>query len=435
MSASLHVIEGGFVGFKLFDHTTRARESMSETDLKTEPTINDTPLKATGELGEHVTTLTRGGRTFHLIGTAHISAKSVEEVRAVIEATRPDAVCVELCETRFEAMNDAERWKKLNIFEVVRQGKVLYLIANLALSAYQAALGERFGVKPGAEQREGIKVAEEVGATLVLADRNIQATLKRTWANIPFWRKMTLLSEAFVPADEVEEMSEERLEAMKERDTISDMMRSFAEALPEVKTPLIDERDMYLISSVLDAPGDVVVAVVGAGHVEGMVQHFHANTPVDREALSVIPKAALWVRALKWVIPALVMLLFYVGYQKNADRSLEEMLWAWVIPNAGLAALFSLIALPKPLSVLTAALAAPITSLNPALGAGMVVGLVEAWLRKPTVEDSEHVIQDAATLKGFYRNPFTRVLLVAMMSTIGSALGTYIGLGWVASLA
>jgi pheromone shutdown-related protein TraB len=406
-----------------------------ELPQRAEANVAERTPPAQGAPAEHVTTLTRDGRTFHLIGTAHISAKSVEEVRRVIEQVRPDAVCVELCETRFEAMNDDERWKKLNIFDVIRQGKVLYLLANVALSAYQTALGERFGVKPGAEQREGIAVAKEVGAELVLADRNIQATLKRTWANIPFWRRFTLLAELFEPAEEVEELSEERLEAMKDHDTISEMMKAFAEALPEVKRPLIDERDEYLISSVLDAPGQTVVAVVGAGHVEGMVHHFHAGTITDREALSVIPQTALWVRSLKWLIPALVMGLFYVGYQKNMDQSFEQMLWAWVLPNALLSALFSLAALPKPLSVITAAVAAPITSLNPAIGAGMVVGFMEAWLRKPTVEDAERVISDAATMKGLYRNPFTRVLLVAVLSTIGSALGTYIGLGWVVSLA
>ena len=226
-----------------------------------------------------------------------------------------------------------------------------------------------------------------------------------------------------------------QLEAMKERDTISEMMKAFAEALPEVKGPLIDERDQYLISSVVDAPGDTVVAVVGAGHVEGMIAQFDRAEQVDRAALSVIPPPSRWLSALKWLIPAVVMLLFYVGYSKNADRSFEDMLWAWVLPNAGFAALLSLIALPKPLSVLTAAIAAPITSLNPALGAGMVVGFVEAWLRKPTVEDSERIIQDTVTVRGFYTNPFTRVLLVAVFSTLGSAIGTYVGLGWVIALA
>ncbi len=393
-----------------------------------------TSLNAPLDLGPHVTTLERDGRTFHIIGTAHISAKSVEEVRRVIEAVRPDAVCVELCKTRFEAMIDPDRWRKLDIFKVIREGKTLYLLANLALSAYQKALGDKFGVQPGAEQREGIEAAKAVGAELVLADREIQATLKRTWANIPFWRKFTLLGSLFAPAEEVAELSEERLEELKDRDTISEMMREFATALPEVKRPLIDERDLFLIASVTRAPGRRVVAVVGAGHVEGMVAHLGDAEGVDLEALSVIPPTPLLTRALKWVIPALIIGLFYVGYQKNADRSLEELVWAWVLPNSIMAALLSLIALPRPLSVLTAAVASPITSLNPALSAGMVAGLMEAWLRRPTVADSESLLTDAATMGGLYRNPFTRVLLVAVFATIGSALGAYVGLGWVLAL-
>jgi pheromone shutdown-related protein TraB len=394
---------------------------------------SDLPLTHT-DLGPHVTTLERGGRTFHIIGTAHISAKSVEEVRRVIEAVRPDSVCVELCQTRYEAMTDPDRWRKLDVFKVVREGKTLYLLANLALSAYQKALGDQFGVKPGAEQREGIDAAQAVGAQLVLADRDIQATLKRTWANISLWRKCVLLGSVFEPAEGVSELSEERLEAMKDRDTISDMMREFAQALPEVKRPLIDERDLFLIAKVTRAPGARVVAVVGAGHVEGMVAHFDEADAVDLDALSVIPPTSLLTHALKWLIPALLIGLFYVGYQENADRSLEELMWAWVLPTSLMSALFTLIALPHPLTLLAAAVASPLTTLHPAISSGMVTGLVEAWLRKPTVADSESILSDAATVAGLYRNPFTRVLLVAVVSSIGSALGAYVGLGWVLAL-
>lgn len=386
------------------------------------------------ELGPNVTRLERDGRVFYLVGTAHISAKSVIEVRETIEQVKPDSVCVELCEMRYQAMSDPDRWKKLDVFQIIKEKKVLFFIANIALSAYQHALGERFGVKPGAEQREGIKVAEEVGAELVLADRNIQATLKRTWANLGFFGKLNLLGGLFAPAEEAEELTEARLEEMKDRDTITEMMKEFAEALPQIKTPLIDERDQYLIASVVAAPGNTVVAVVGAGHVEGMVKHFEAQTEVDREALSIIPKTSLWVRSLKWVIPLMILGAFYYGWQKQSGVSLQQMLEAWILPNAIMGFLVCLVALPKPLSAITAAIASPITSLNPLLGAGMVVGLVEAWLRKPTVEDSETMIQDAATLKGFYQNSFLRVFLVFICASLGSALGAWIGAAWVFSL-
>jgi pheromone shutdown-related protein TraB len=409
---------------------------MSDTmtpDLDQEQT-EDRLDKSETMLSDNVTILNRDGRTFYLIGTAHISAKSVIEVRKTIEAVQPDSVCVELCDTRFQSMNDPDRWKKLDIFQVIRQGKTLYFLANLALSAYQLALGEKFGVKPGEEQREGIRAAKDVNATLVLADRDIQATLKRTWANIGFFGKAKLLGSLMVPAEEAEELTEAKLEEMKDRDTITEMMREFAEVFPEVKTPLIDERDQYLIESVIQSSGDKVVAVVGAGHVEGMIAHFEAKTQIDREALSIIPATALWVKSLKWIIPSIILVLFYIGYQTKSGQSFEMMLTAWILPNAVMAALLSLIALPKPLSVITAAIASPITSLNPALGAGMVVGLVEAWLRKPTVADSETLVADAATLKGLYRNPFSRVLMVAVCATIGSALGAYIGFAWVLTL-
>ena len=390
------------------------------------------------QLGPNVTVLEQDQRTFYIVGTAHISAKSVVEVRETIEQVQPDSVCVELCQTRFDAMNDPQRWKKLNIFDVIKQKKVLYLLANLALSAYQKALGEKLGVQPGAEQKEGIAVAKEVNAKLVLADRDIQATLKRTWANISFFSKLKLLGSSFVSAEAGEELTVEKLEEMKDQDTISEMMKEFAKQLPEVKEPLINERDQYLIASVVNAPGDKVVAVVGAGHVEGMVAHLSQASKIDREALCVIPKTKLWVKSLKWVIPSLIIGAFYWGYQQKTgntpNQNFEDMLKAWILPNSIMAALLSLIAMPKPLSVVTAAIASPITSLNPMLGAGMVVGLVEAWLRKPTVEDSENLLTDSATIAGLYRNPFTRVLLVATFATLGSALGAYIGLGWVLSL-
>ena len=407
----------------------------NQGELEQQTNLNrETDHQTGSKLSDAVTILQRGERTFYIVGTAHISAKSIVEVRETIEAVQPDSVCVELCDTRFQAMNDPDRWKKLDIFQVIKQGKMLYFLSNLALSAYQMALGEKFGVKPGEEQREGIRVAKEQNAELVLADRDIQATLKRTWSNIGFFSKLKLLGSVFAPAEEAEELTEAKLEEMKDRDTITEMMREFAKALPEIKTPLIDERDQYLIESVIQAPGNTVVAVVGAGHVEGMIANFEANTEIDRDQLSIIPPTPLWVKSLKWIIPSIILVAFYFGYQNRAEQSFEMMLTAWILPNAVMGALVSLIALPKPLSVLTAAIASPITSLNPALGAGMVVGLVEAWLRKPTVADSETLVSDAATIKGMYENPFSRVLLVAVCATIGSALGAYIGFAWVLSL-
>lgn len=380
------------------------------------------------ETSENVTILRRGDRTFYVVGTAHISQQSVDEVKAVIDAVKPDTVCVELCDTRYKALSDEQVWQKLDIFSVIKQGKMLYLLAHLALSSMQKRMGEKLGIKPGAEMIAAIEKAKEHDATLVMADRDVQITLKRTWGNLTFMDKMKVMSGLLGSMFQAEDISEEDIEKIKQKDQLANAMQAFAEALPSVKEPLIDERDSFLISSVEDAPGDVVVAVVGAGHVNGMTQKF--GTSIDREQLNVIPPKSRWGAWAKWLVPLLVLSAFYVGYSQNSGRDMWEMATMWILPNAVMCALLTLLAGGKLLSAATGFVASPITSLNPTIGAGMAVGLTEAWLRKPTVEDAERIPEDVKDIKGVYRNPFTRVLLVAVMSNIGSALGAWAALAW-----
>ena len=376
------------------------------------------------ELGSNVTHIEEADRDIYIVGTAHISKKSVEEVRDTIEAVKPDTVCVELCQTRYQSMVDADRWQKLDIFQVIRQQKVLFLLSSLALSAYQRRMGEQFGVEPGAELREAIRCSEAQAAELVLVDRDIQATLKRTWSNLSFWNRIKVLSGLLSGAFSDESLTEEELEKLKEKDHLSDMMAEFARLMPQVKEPLIDERDHFLMSAIEDAPGKKIVAVVGAGHVGGMLAN--RGQRVDREALSIIPPSGSMGKWLKWLIPITILAAFGLGYFKLSGQTLEEMIWAWVIPNAFGAGVLALIAGAKPLSIIAAFIVSPITSLNPMLGAGMVVGLLEAWLRKPTVADAARLTTDMNTIGGVYRNGFSRVLLVALLTTIGSALGAMI---------
>ncbi|HQB46091.1 MAG TPA: TraB/GumN family protein [Polyangiaceae bacterium] len=381
---------------------------------------------------DNVTELTYDHKRLIIVGTAHVSQRSVDEVREVIEQVRPDSVCVELDKTRHDALVDEARWRKLDIFQVIRQKKVLMLMASLALAAFQRRLGDKLGVKPGAEMLAALQKAKEIDAQVVLADRDIQATLKRTWAALSLWNKARVAALLMVALTSKEEITEERIEELKERDTLNETLQEFAEALPQVKEPLIDERDRFLISSIREAPGETVVAVVGAAHVQGMVSNLEAT--VDRDALSVIPPAPWSRKLLKWILPLIVIGAFYFGFRQHEGETLKRMIYAWVIPNAVLAGILALVAGAKPLTVLLVSLASPITSLNPTIGAGMVGGLVEAWLRKPTVADCERVSEDSTTLRGIYRNAFSRVLLVAVLSTIGSALGAYVGATWVVLL-
>ena len=393
---------------------------------------SETEAPRTTERSDTVTVLEHEGRTIFLVGTAHVSDESVAEVRRVIEEVRPDAVCVELCQTRYQALTDADRWKKLDIFKVIREGKTLLLLANLAIGAYQRRLGAELGIQPGAELLAAARVADEVGARLELVDRDIQVTLRRTWGNVSLWNKVKLLSAVVGATFSGEKVSAETIESLKDRANLSEMLEEFARFLPQVKEPLIDERDRYLMSGIERTDGERIVAVVGAAHVPGMMKAF--GQPVDRAALEALPPRKRWVGMLKWIIPALVLAAFSYGYLRHEGETLQAMVVAWVLPNSVAAALLTAVAGARPLSVLTAFLASPITSLNPLLGAGMVVGLLEAWLRKPTVADAERLSHDAQSLRGFYRNPFTRVLLVAFMSTLGSALGAWVGAGWLLTL-
>lgn len=379
-----------------------------------------------------MTVLHYGDKTLYLVGTAHVSQRSVEEVRRVIDQVKPDSVCVELDATRLEALTDPSRFRKLDIFQVIRQRKLLFLVASLALSSYQRKLGAKLGVRPGAEMLEAVQLARASGAELVLADRDVQATLKRTWAALRLGDRAQLLSVMVASMFSREEISEEQVEALKDRDTIGDMLKEFARAMPRVKGPLIDERDSYLISRIRSAPGPRVVGVVGAAHVEGMVARLQEE--VDHDALSAIPPPSRLAKALPWVVPLLVLAAFYFGYRQHRGEGLQDMLFAWVLPNSLFGAAGALAALATPLTVGVAFVASPITSLNPTVGAGMVAALCEAWLRRPTVADCEG-LAEVSTLKDWYANRFTRVLLVCLGVTLGSALGAWVGFAWVARLA
>ncbi len=391
------------------------------------------PQSELESISENVVVLERGDTTYYILGTAHVSAESVREVEELIERVQPDTVCVELCETRYAALTDEDQWKRLDIFKVIKEGKMLMLLANLAIGAYQRRLGAELGVKPGEELLAAARKGEAVGAKVELVDRSIRTTLRRTWANLSLWKKAMLMW-AILDSLVVRQDNDEKLdiEELKQKAHLSEMMAEFSKALPEVHGPLIDERDQYLMSSIEEVEGKTIVAVVGAGHVPGMQTYF--GTPIDREKLDEMPpKSRVW-GLLKWVIPAIILGAFAYGYTNASGYTLQEMLTAWILPNSIFAALLTILAGGRLVSIATAFVASPITSLNPLLGAGMVVGLVEAWSRKPNVEDCERINDDVQSLRGIYRNPFTRVLLVGVGATLGSALGAWVGLSWVLTM-
>jgi pheromone shutdown-related protein TraB len=390
------------------------------------------------ELPNSVTTLEVGDTKYFVVGTAHVSQRSVDEVRHVIEEIQPDVVCVELCKGRHDALTKDSAFRDLDVFKVVREGKGLYLLAHLALASYQRRIGASLGVKPGAELLAAVTTASERGIPVELIDRDINITLKRTWANLGLWKRSMLMSSLIVGWDDGkgEPVTEKTVEELKEAKALSEMLTELGRAVPEVKGPLVDERDQYLASKMLEAGTGKrkVVAVVGAAHVPGMTQHIGANTVIDRTLLDKLPPPSLFWRIFKWAIPALLLFAVIYGWRASEARSLAEMMLAWILPTSIGAGGMTLLAGGSIFSIVSALVVAPIAAIHPLLGTGMVVGVVEAWRRKPNVADCERLPEDVQSLRGFWRNPVTRILLIAVASGLGTAGGFWVGVGWVASL-
>ena len=365
------------------------------------------------------------GKKILLIGTAHISQSSVDEVNTVINQVKPDTVCIELCSSRYQAMLAKDQWKNMDIFKVIREGKSFLLFANLIMTAFQKRLGSKIGVKPGSEMFEAANVAEKLDSELVLADRDVKITLQRTWRGMRFWGKMKVLGQLLASLFIREEISKEEIEKLKESDALSEAMKMLAEQSPEMKRILIDERDQYMAEKIRQSMGKLVVAVVGAGHVKGLTAELeNKHNLAELESVPPTGKAVAW---LKWGIPALIIALIVYGFfTVDTDVSIE-MIQRWVLINGTLSALGTAAAFGHPITIAVAFIAAPFTSLNPTIAAGWVAGLVEALLRKPQVRDFENLADDITHLKGFWQNNITRILLVVIFANLGSAIGTFAG--------
>ena len=365
----------------------------------------------------------------HLVGTAHISARSAEEVAEVIDRVQPDTVCVELCAARLQSLMRPDAWREMDLFQVVRQKRATVLLANLILASFQRRLGEKLGVKPGAEMVAAVERAEAIGAELVLADREIQITLRRTWGRMRWWDKFKLALQLPLSLVAAPALTEEEVEKLKTQDMLSQVMEEFARAFPRAKETLIDERDRYMAHRIREAPGETVVAVVGAGHLKGIVDRIHERTTdADLEPLREIPRKAPFIRAIQWAIPALVIGLIAYGFATSDAEVSWEMMKIWFVANGLLAGLGAALAFAHPLTILTAVLAAPLTSLNPMVAAGWVAGLAQAFARKPKVRDFESLPTDITSLRGFWSNSVTRILLVVALANLGSTLGTFISI-------
>lgn len=388
--------------------------------------------------GDTITRVHIGDREICLIGTAHVSPESVAEVKKVITDEKPDHVCVEIDAGRYKSMTQEQSWKDMNIVKIIKEQKGFLLMANLMLSSFQKRMGSSVGMKPGEDMKEAITASEEAGIPFSFSDREIQVTLKRAWAKSSFWDKNKVLAVLISSAFSSEEASAKDIEELKDRNELEGMMDELAKELPKVKEVLIDERDQYLATKAFERTEKKVVSVVGAGHVPGMIKWFedleNKIKTTDLKNISSVPPKSKLTKALPFILPIIIITLITLGFVFNGSEVGFDMIKKWVLTNGVLSALGALIALGHPLTILAAFVSAPLTSLNPMIGVGIVTGVVETALRKPRVEDFESLTDSVSHIKLWYKNRVLRILLVLALSTVGSAAGTWIGGAFLASI-
>jgi pheromone shutdown-related protein TraB len=368
-----------------------------------------------------------GNREFIIVGTAHISRESADLVREVIEKERPDCVCVELDKQRFEGLSQKQKFQELDIKQVIRKKQLALVFANQLLASYQKRLGGQLGVMPGTELIEATVVAQENDIPIKLCDRDVRVTLRRAWASMGFFNKLKLAANLAGSVFERPEITEDDLRRLRDNDVMSELMRELGEALPAIKVTLIDERDAYLSQRMLEATGDRIVAVVGAGHVSGICKALTVGREVSLAEIDQVPPVSdLW-KWVGWGVPTLVLAsLFYIGFSKGLEEATENLLF-WIVVNSVPCMLGAIIALGHPLTALVGFLAAPITSLTPVIGAGYVCAFVQAFMRPPKVRELEAMADEISTLRAWWSNRMLRILLVFILTTLGSVIGTWVG--------
>jgi len=384
-------------------------------------------IKTESKYSEDVRIINKNGREFIIVGTAHISRQSADLVKEVITNEKPDTVCIELDEKRYKALAEKKRWESLDLKTIIRQKQLSTLLVNLVLSSYQKKLGEKLGVTPGTELLEAANTANELNLSIELCDREVRITLRRAWHSMSFWQKLKFLTGGIAGIFEKQELTEEKLSELRSKDVLSEMMDELGKAMPVLKKVIIDERDEYLAQKMQEAKGSKIVAVVGAGHVNGIVKVIEDNREIDLKEIEVIPPASPVVKIIGWGIPAIIIAsIIYIGYSKGLAEAGDNALY-WILANGIPSGLGAIIALAHPVTILVSFLAAPFTSLTPVIGAGYVAAFVQVYFQPPVVKEFQTVASDISKPAKWWGNKLLKVLLVFILTSLGSLIGTYVG--------
>lgn len=375
---------------------------------------------------EDIHRLKLNGKEIILIGTAHVSKESAELVENVIAEENPDVVCIELCKSRYQAIIQKDKWQETNIVKVIREKRSSLLLSQLLLVSFQKKIAKKFNIQPGEEMLRAIKKADELGSQIVLADRDVRVTLIRAWRMMSFWNKLKVIPETLVALLVTEEITEKEIEMLKKHDMLELALKTMGETMPYLKNILIDERDQYLAHSIFHAPGTKIVAVVGAGHVPGIIKHM--GKEVDVEVLNQIPPPSIWSKFGGWIFSAVIIALFIAGFFYSGSQASLSMIKWWILITATCSAIGAIMLLAHPLTIVASALAAPITTLHPLLAAGWIAGLAEASIRKPQVRDFLELSEDITTFRGFFKNRIIRLLLLVAIVNLTTSIGTFVAI-------
>jgi pheromone shutdown-related protein TraB len=373
------------------------------------------------------------GKELHLIGTAHVSSGSVKLVEETINQTRPDTVAVELDSNRLDAVKNKKKYQETDIIQIIKSKKVFFFIAQLLLSSFQKRIAKKFGVKPGGEFIKAIDLAEKTDANIVLADRNIAITLKRILRKLSFFCKVKLFISFMFTGKEEKNIEEKNIEEIKSAKNLNTLIEEMGKVLPVVKTVLLDERNRYLAKKIRENLGEQTVAVVGAAHVPGILDCLEKGDDLISSfaELEAIPPKSRMSKIIPWIFPFIIAAIFVSGFFYGDYGKIEHAAIYWVLVNGILTSVGCLLALGHPVTIVLGFFAAPVTSLNPTIGAGMVVGLVQLFLVRPKVKDFENVTDDITDIKRILKNKLTRALLVSVFASIGSTIGTFAALPFI----
>lgn len=383
--------------------------------------------------GQPVLEVDVDGIHFTLLGTAHVSAKSLEAVVAAIDTGAYDTIAVELDANRHKQLTQPDALYQLDIFQIIKQEKIGLVAANLSLAAYQRRLADQLGIEPGAELKAASLEAQARSLRLELIDRDAGVTLKRTWANLGFFKRAELaagLGSSLLSSDEI---GEQEIEQLKEGDMLESSFGELAKQTPELYQSIIHERDLYMAAKLrqLSVHADVrrVLAVVGAGHLAGLakaLQDTAQKDPAQQIAeLELIPAKS----SIPWftlVLFAFLALGFAWGYRQGGFALAGSLLLQWALIT-GLGGLIGCMAAKGHwLSCIAAFIASPLTPLHPALSSGMVSAYVEAKMHKPTYQDLLNLRQDTTEISGWWKNRFARILVNFILTNMGTALAVWI---------